>query len=67
HYQVLSVSTSKCGQEVVGRASVAFALEGDDAHNDVPGVTRTGEMGLTCRLDARNGWKITEINRGFFR
>lgn len=67
HYQVLSVSTSKCGQEVVGRASVEFALEGDDAHNQVPGVTRTGEMGLTCRFDGRNDWKITEINRGFFR
>jgi hypothetical protein len=66
HYRILSVNQSECVQKCVGNASVEFAVEGDDAQRQMPGVTRDGEMRVSFQSGG-DGWRITEIDRGFFR
>jgi hypothetical protein len=66
HYRILSVSESKCAQGVKGNAMVEFELQGDDANNQVPGISRNGEMQVTFQ-PGKKGWMITDINREFFR
>ena len=63
HYQILGATATESGK---GMATADFQLEGDAPSNNTPGVAHSGELQLTCER-SKNGWKITNITRGFFQ
>lgn len=48
-----------------GRAVIEMQLQGDNTQNNVPGLTRTGQLHLSFE-HLRSGWRISDIDREFF-
>jgi hypothetical protein len=71
YYRIVEVATVECSNAksdgtLCGRAVIELQLQGDDSHNGVPGVARSGQLHLGFER-LRDGWRITDINREFFR
>lgn len=71
YYRVVEAASVECSDgksdgRSCGRAVIELQLQGDDTHNNVPGVTRSGQLHLSFER-LRNGWRISNINREFFR
>lgn len=64
HYQILEVHRASNAAATV---TANLELEADDAHNDVPGLSRNGQIHLHLSTGKR-GWKISDLQpREFFR
>lgn len=64
HYQILQAqATSEKSATVIANVQ----LEGDDAHEMGPGVSRSGQLHISI-VQGNRGWKIVELTpREFFR
>lgn len=64
HYQIIDARSAPDKSITV---TADIELEGDNANNDVPGVSRSGQLHLRLSR-SKSGWKIADLQpREFFR
>ncbi len=64
HYQILEVRPAP---DATATVTANLELQADDAHSNVPGLSRNGQIHLHLSTGKR-GWKISDLQpRGFFR